>query len=268
MGILAGKVALVTGAGNENGIGFGACRSLVKAGARVVVTDLVRGQADQERLDARVGELIAGGGEAIACALDVTDPQQASTVVDHTVERMERLDIVFNNAGYPGGVGPFLDLTDEQFNTSWAVNLMGIVNVCRAVIPRMRTQGGGAIINNSSLAGLGTITRFAGYSASKFAVIGLTKVLAVEFGEDNIRVNAVCPGAVWTDMGQAEVEFFRQPGQNFEEARQEAVQGVPLQRRWAEPGEIGDAVVYLGSDLASYVTGVALPIAGGLAPGL
>ena len=268
MGLLDGKTAIVTGAASENGIGFAACKCLAEAGANVVVTDLARNDDEQRRLDARVAELEALGGGALGLALDVTSLAAAEAATSAAVGRFGRVDILFNNAGYGHGVGPFLEMTDEQFDASWRVNVMGVVNLCRAVIPQMQTQGGGSIINNSSLAGIGTLARFAGYSASKFAVIGVTKVLAAEFGGDNIRVNAVCPGLVWTDMGREEVEFLRRPGESFEEAKVAAANDVPLGQRWADPREIGDAVVYLGSDQASYVTGVALPVAGGLAPGL
>ena len=268
MKLLDGKVALVTGAGNPDGIGFGACRSLAEAGADVVVTDLVRDQSDQEQLDSRVEELRGLGSDAIGYGLDVSDSREAGTVVEKISERLGRLDIVFNNAGYPGGVGPFLEMTDEQLHLSWQINLMGIVRVCREVVPLMQNQGGGSIVNNSSLAGLGGVAGMSGYCASKFAVIGLTKSLAAEFGKFPIRVNAVCPGMIWTQMGRAEVEFLQHSGQSFEEAREMAVADVPLQNRWADPREVGDAVVYLGSDLASYVTGIALPVAGGLSPGV
>ena len=268
MGLLDGRTAIVTGAASEHGIGFAACRSLVDAGANVVISDIVRNSAEQDRLDARVAELTEQGGNALACALDVTSQVDARAATKSAVDRFGRVDILFNNAGYGHGVGPFLEMTDEQFDTSWRVNVMGAVNMCRAVIPQMQAQGGGSIINNSSLAGIGTLPGFAGYSSSKFAVIGLTKVLAAEFGGDNIRVNAVCPGLVWTDMGRQEVEFLRQPGQSFDDAKIAAANDVPLEQRWADPREIGNAVVYLGSELASYVSGVALPVAGALAPGL
>lgn len=268
MGLLDGRTAIVTGAGSEHGIGFAACKSLVEAGANVVVTDLARNGDEQGRLDTRVAELAALGGEAIASGLDVTSLADAEAATRLALDRFGCIDILFNNAGYGHGVGPFLEMTDEQFDVSWRVNVMGVVNMCRAVIPQMQVQGGGSIINNSSLAGIGTIPKFAGYSSSKFAVIGLTKVLAAEFGGDNIRVNAVCPGLVWTDMGREEVELLRQSGESFDDAKSAAANDVPLQQRWAEPREIGNAVVYLGSDLASYVSGVALPVAGALAPGL
>lgn len=268
MNMLTGNVAMVTGAASENGIGFAACSSLIAAGAKVVVTDLARDRTERNRLDARVAQLAESGGEAIAFPLDVTNLDEARRAVQLAVSHFGYLDIVFNNAGFGHGVGPFLEMTDEQFDLSWRINLMGIVNVCRAAIPQMQERGSGSIINNSSIAGIGAIARMAGYSASKFAVVGLTKVLAAEFGGDNIRVNAICPGMVWTDMGKQEVEFLRQPGQSFEDAKAAASNEVPLQQRWAEPREIGDAVVYLASDLSSYVSGVALPVAGALGPGV
>ena len=105
-------------------------------------------------------------------------------------------------------------------------------------------------------------------AAAKTGVEAMTKSLAAEFGRHNIRVNAVCPGMVWTDMGRAEMELLRRPGQTEQEAKAALAAEVALQQRWAEPTEIGDAVVYLASDISSYVSGVALPVAGGLAPGL
>ncbi len=271
MGLLDGRTAIVTGAGSKHGIGFAACKSLVEAGANVLVTDLARNSDEQGRLDTRVAELAelaACGGEVAACALDVTSLDQARAAARSAIDRFGRIDILFNNAGYGQGVGPFLEMTDDQFDTCWQVNLMGTVNMCRAVIPKMQAQGSGSVINNSSLAGIGGLTRFAAYSSSKFAVIGLTKVLAAEFGGDNIRVNAVCPGLVWTDMGRFEVEFLQRPGESFEDAKAAIAEEVPLQQRWADPQEIGNTVVYLGSDLSSYVSGVALPVAGAMSPGL
>lgn len=265
MGLLQDKVALVTGGGNAAGIGFAAAVQMSKAGAKVVLTDIV---SNFPELEQRVIELQAEGGDALALDLDVTDKAQAASVIQATLAQYGRLDVVFNNAGYAGGVGPFEEITDTQFNLSWQVNVMGIINLCRAAVPVMRAGGGGSIINNSSLAGIGVIADMSGYNASKFAVVGLTKSLAVECGKDNIRVNAVCPGMVWTDMGRLEVELLQQPGQSEDEAKATLAAEVALQQRWAQPKEIGDAVVYLASDLSSYVSGVALPVAGGLAPGL
>jgi len=263
--LLKDKVTLITGAGNAAGIGFAAARQMSLAGAKVVLTDI---PGNMPALQQRVTEIQALDGDAFGVELDVTELTQANKAVELMLERYGRLDVLFNNAGYPGGIGPFLAMTDEQFNLSWQINVMGVINMCRAALPVMRDGGGGSIINNSSLSGIGVIPDMSGYSASKFAVVGLTKSLAAEFGKHNIRVNAVCPGMVWTDMGRAEMELLRQPGQTDQEAKAALAAEVALQQRWAEPTEIGDAVVYLASDISSYVSGVALPVAGGLAPGL
>ena len=184
-------------------------------------------------------------------------------------ESFGRIDFLFNNAGSPIGVGDFLTMTDKQWDVSYAVNLKGTVNMCRSALPYMIEQGGGAIVNNASVAGLGAVAEMAAYTATKFAVVGLTKALAAEFGIKKIRVNAICPGMVWTQMGQQEVDLFREVGESDAEARARLAgpDVVPLSR-WAEADEIAAAVVYLTSDDATYITGVALPVAGGMAPGL
>lgn len=267
MKFLDNKVALVTGASQANGIGFATCQKLADAGAKVIISDWVRTVEEQERLDARVADICASGGTAVGLSLNVTSLAEAKQVVAKAVDMFGSLDILFNNAGYPGGVGAFLELADQEWDLSYQVNVKGVVNLCRAAIPVMQSQGGGAIINNASLAGLGTIGKFSAYTATKFAIVGITKDLACEFGADHIRINAVCPGLVWTDMGKKEAEHFRQEEHSLDETKQAMAADVPVQR-WANPTEVGDAVVYLASPQASYITGVALPIAGGLAPGL
>ena len=262
---LHNKVALITGAGNQSGIGFAAAVALGQAGAKVVVSDI---KSNQVSLEQRTKELIEAGVEALPLCIDVTKQKDVDAAISSVVSHFGSIDIVFNNAGYPGGVGPFLDIDNKEFDISWQVNVMGCVNVCKAVIPHMQANGGGSIINNSSLSGLGAVPDMTGYCATKFAVVGLTKTLATEFGKDNIRVNTVCPGMVWTDMGAKEVSLFQTDGQTMEEAKKALSDVVPLQQRWADPSEIGDAVVYLASDSSSYVSGITLPVAGGLAPGL
>lgn len=264
MSELDGRVAIVTGAGKPDGIGYAACRRLAEAGCRVLLTDLAPAPAERARLDELAAAL---GPDCAAAALDVTDPIQAEAVARGLLDRHGRIDILFNNAGTPAGSGPFLEIGDAAWQLSWQVNVIGMVNLCRAVIPAMRERGRGAIVNNASLAGLGAIAGLSAYTATKFAVVGLTKSLAAEFGPAGIRCNAVCPGLVWTDMGRQEVEHFRGAGQDADEVKQAMAAEVPL-GRWAEPVEIGDAVVFLASDRAAYINGVALPVAGGLAPGL
>ncbi len=262
---LKGKVALVTGAGKSDGIGFAAARRLAEAGASVMVTDLA---AASDALGARRDELAAAGHEAACCALDVTSSNDAGDAAARAAETFGGLDIVFNNAGYPGGAGVFEEIGDDAWRRSFDINVMGVVNLVRASLPAMRERGGGAIVNNASLAGLGAIARLTAYCATKFAVVGLTKSLAAELGPENIRVNAVCPGMVLTDMGREEITLFQQPGETQEAVMERLAGDVALGARWADPLEIGDAVVYLASPQSSYLTGVALPVAGGLAPGL
>ena len=262
-------VAIVTGAAHQQGIGFATCLMLAEAGAKVVLTDLPGKDGSAPELDARAAEIIAAGGDAMAVAVDVTDRQQIAVCVSVVHEHYGRIDSLFNNAGSPIGVGPFLEMTDQQWDMSYQVNLKGTVNFCQAVLPVMIAQGGGAIVNNASVAGLGAVPQMAAYTATKFGVVGLTKALAAEFGPQGVRVNAVCPGMVWTQMGQAEVAGEQHPGESFEAAKQRLVHAdlVPLER-WASPEEIGKAVVFLSSDSANYISGVALPVAGGMAPGL
>lgn len=264
MTLLKDKVAVVTGAGKPDGIGFAACKKLVLAGARVVVSDL---EELQQELVFRVEELKALGGEAIACTLDVSNEDSVIQVVRTVCDIYGGIDIVFNNAGYAGGSGNFMEIDNESWMRSWEVNVMGIVNMCREVIPKMRERGGGVIVNNSSASGLGAVPGLSAYSASKYAVISLTKSVAIEHGHENIRANAVCPGLISTEMGKLNIDLFGQPGDSFESNKNKLSEQVPL-GRWADPDEVGDAVVYLASPLSSYITGIALPVAGGLVPGL
>jgi len=265
--LLEGKVAIVTGAAHTMGMGFAACRKLSEAGARVVVTDLARNDEELNNLQLRADSICEQGGDAIAIAVDITDRAQIDTCVEAVKDKFGAVDILFNNAGTPIGCGNFLEMNDDQWDISYQVNLKGAVDFCRAVMPVMITNGGGSVINNSSLSGIGVTPQMAAYTATKFAVVGLTKALACEFGSSNIRVNTVCPGAIWTQMGQMEAEYLREEGETLEDSKRKMASEIPLGRCGAAD-EVADAVVYLASDMASYINGVALPVAGGLAPGL
>ena len=267
MKLLTGKVAIVTGAAHPMGMGFAACRKLSKAGAKVVVTDLARNDEELKNLQLRADSICEMGGEAIAIAVDITDRSQIDSCVEQVRERFGTIDILFNNAGTPVGCGEFLEMTAQQWDISYQVNLKGTVDFCQAVLPVMIDNGGGSIINNSSLSGLGATEHMAGYTATKFAVVGLTKALACEFGSEKIRVNSICPGTIWTQMGQAEAEWLREDGESLEDVKARMAADIP-QGRCGSPEEVADTVVYLASDMASYVNGVAIPVAGGLAPGL
>ncbi|MFW2339510.1 MAG: SDR family NAD(P)-dependent oxidoreductase [Acidimicrobiia bacterium] len=276
---LTGKVAIVTGAGRPRGIGRAAAIALARAGANVVVTDLaapgpkVAGLAtvaeDASGLQDAVVEIESLGRKGFPISCDITDEQSVHELVDAAVAEFGRIDVLFNNAGTPVGVKPFLQLSNDDWATSWEVNVMGIVFMCRAVIPVMQRNGGGSIINNSSASGLRALPDYSAYTATKHAVIGLSKTLALEYGRDGIRVNAICPGDIDTDMtdvGMAlAVEFM-----GVDPKAQESLaplDAIALGRR-GTADEIGRVVTWLASDEASYVTGSAQLIDGGLLEGM
>lgn len=267
MQLLENKVVIITGAAHPRGMGFAACQRMAEHGAKVVITDLARNDEERQNLEARAESLRNIGAPVLAIAVDITNPSQVADCVQQAIGRWGRIDVLFNNAGTPIGSGPFTDQGDREWDISYQVHLKGTANFCKAVIPHMIEQGEGSIVNNASLAGLGVIADMAAYNATKFGLIGLTKSLAVEYGRHNIRVNAVCPGMILTQMSEVEIETLRNEGESFEDAKRNAVAEVPL-GRWGSAGEVADAAVYLASPMASYVSGVALPVAGALAPGL
>jgi 3-oxoacyl-[acyl-carrier protein] reductase len=276
---LDGKVALVTGAGRRRGIGRAAAIEMAKRGAAVVVTDLARPgpriegvptvAEDDSGLHGAVAEIESFGGRGLALALDVTDETEVRGAVAAAVEEFGGIDVLFNNAGTPVGVKPFLDLTTDDWMQSWSVHVMGCVFMCRAVIPVMRARGGGAIINNSSASGLRALPDYAGYTATKHALIGLTKTLALEFGPDGIRAVAICPGDIATDMADLGIVLASQEA-GIDASERESL--APLDtiglRRRGRPEEVGRLVAWLASDDASYLSGNAMLIDGALMEGL
>jgi len=279
--LLESKVAIVTGAGQARGIGRAAALKLASQGAAVVVTDICRPRKDLEieavgltvgddiaALESLVAEMEASGGRGMALALDVTDTDQVRACVERVCETFGGVDILFNNAGVGVGAGPFLDLPAQNWDLSWQVHVKGMVELMRAVIPSMKSRGGGSIINTASLFGLGAIPGYAAYVTTKFAVVGLTKAVAAEFGPDNIRCNAICPGNILTDMGEAELNFIAlQHGIDRAQALQLYSESAAL-RRPGQPQEVGDLVAFLAGPDSAFITGAALPIAGGMQAGL
>ncbi len=275
---LEGRVAIVTGAGRPKGIGRATALRLAELGAHVVVTDLCRKYEgdlafygvgdDRVALDALAAEIEARGGGALACGVDVTKRDEIEACVEQVMARFGGIDILFNNAGTAVGVGPFLAMTQQQWDLSLAVNVTGMYHFSQLVIPKMIERGTGVIINTSSTAGLGAGEMMCGYHTSKFAVVGFTKAIAAEFGQFGIRCNTVCPGMVDTDLGDSEYEFISQmEGISIDAARSRAAEKIAL-RRQCKPEEVAEVVAWLCTDAASYLSGVALPIAGGMAPGL
>jgi len=275
MALLSGKVAIVTGASAPNGIGRAISLRLAEEGASVVVTDvdgklMIDGEARATpQLLAGVVETIgAAGGTAAAMTLDVTSQQDIARCVSETIDRFGRIDILVNNAGSLAGSAPFLDTKPEQWDLSFRVNLLGPMMLTQAVIPQMRALGGGSIVNIGSTGSLGAEAGFGAYTAMKHGLIGLTKTVAAEFGVDGIRCNAVCPGFIMTDMhAAANDRLAGEAGVPIEEMKARRYANVAL-RSAGDPADVADAVAYLAGPRAAYVTGVALPVAGGVPFGI
>jgi NAD(P)-dependent dehydrogenase (short-subunit alcohol dehydrogenase family) len=249
-GKLKGRVALVTGAAS----GIGRCSALAfsEDGARVVVADIL---ADQGR--ETVDHIESAGGDAIYVPADVSRRSDVERLLRLAIDTFGRLGCAHNNAGIEGNPPAgteFHNYPDELWDRLLGINLKGVWMCMQAEIVQMLTEGGGAIVNTASVAGL--VGGFGGaYSAAKDGVVGLTRVAALEYATRGIRVNAVCPGAIRTPM--LERVFARRP-----ETEQQFVAGEPI-GRLGTPEEIAAAVVWLSSDAASFMTGVALPVDGG-----
>jgi NAD(P)-dependent dehydrogenase (short-subunit alcohol dehydrogenase family) len=246
---LGGKVIMATGA--ASGIGRAACLIFAREGARVLVTD-----RDGEGGAQTVDLIRRAGGDAQFLAMDVTDQDQVDAAVALAVGAWGRLDGAFNNAGAPEAFTPLLEASEATFERIMAVNVRGVWRCLRAQVRQMRAQGGGgAIVNTASTAGLKGAGLMAIYSASKHAVIGLTKSAALEFARTGPRINALCPGVVETPMMRAVAADDR--------ARRAFLAAQPG-RRFGTPEEIGEAAAWLLSDAAAFVTGVAFAADGGM----
>jgi len=261
---LAGKVAIVTGVSAERGIGRATARKLAGLGADLVLADLDLASG----LQALADEIVAAGGRSLAVAVDVRDVAQIEACVEAACQTFGGIDILVNNAGTTAGAKPFLEISDADWDLSYAVNLRGPAQFCRAVIPAMIRRGGGAIVNNASLAGLGAEAGFGAYSATKHGLVALTKTIAAEFGAQGIRCNVVCPGFVNTDMHRGvNQRLAREAGIGVAEIARQRYLGVAMGRA-GDPTEIAEAIAFLAGPGSAYITGVALPVAGGTSAGL
>jgi NAD(P)-dependent dehydrogenase (short-subunit alcohol dehydrogenase family) len=244
-----GKVAIVTG--GASGIGRASAELFAARGAKVVVADL-----DDAQGGAAVAAINALKGEAVFVRADVTDAEQVKAIVSTAVESFGRLDVALNNAGVPGTYAALTDQELGDWQRTIAVNLTSVFLALRAEIPAMLGTGGGAIVNTASAAGLMGFANLPSYVASKHGVIGLTKSVALEYAKQGIRVNAVCPGSIRTQMLEG-----------FVGGDQTALEGMGKMQpigRLGTPEEVAAAVVWLCSDAAAFVTGHALAVDGGV----
>ena len=253
---LSKKVAIVTGGGR--GIGRAIGHALSKEGASVVVCD-----ADGPSAMRTAGEIRSRGGSAIATKTDVVASSELGQMVDSTVKEFGRADILVNCAGVHG-IARFEDITEQEWDRIMDVNVKGVFLCSQHVVRQMLKQGqGGKIVNIASISGKAAWPRIAHYTASKHAVIGLTRSMAIDLAPYKINVNAVCPGDVETDM-QKEIlaEAAEFSGKTVEQVRQEFIKKIPL-GRLEQPVDVAKLVVFLCSDDADYMTGQAINLDGG-----
>jgi NAD(P)-dependent dehydrogenase (short-subunit alcohol dehydrogenase family) len=245
---LDGKVAFVTGA--ASGIGRATAVAFAREGANVVVADI-----DQRGSQDTVGAIEDLGGQALAVVCDVTHGEDIQTSLSAAVNRFGRLDYAFNNAGAEQRPKLTADITEEEWDRIITINLRSVFLCLKYEIPLMLQHGGGAIVNTSSGAGIRVFGRGAAYAAAKHGVIGLTKDAALDYASSNIRINAVCPGIIDTEMMD---RFTR----GTPEERDRVIAQEPI-GRMGRPDEIAATVVWLCSDAASFVTGHAMVADGG-----
>jgi NAD(P)-dependent dehydrogenase (short-subunit alcohol dehydrogenase family) len=244
----AGQVALVTGAGS--GMGLATAQAFAEAGASVVLADI-----NENALRVATNGLTTAGHTALGVTCDVSDEDDVAALVARTVASLGRLDMAFNNAGIMIPPSDAADEAVDNFDRVNAINLRGVWACMKYELRQMRKQGSGAIVNCSSLGGLVGLPGRASYHASKHGVIGLTRSAALEYAPRGVRINAVCPGTIYTPMvadmlAKGELDMA------------EAVRNQPI-GRLGQAEEIAAAVLWLCSTAASFVVGVALPVDGG-----
>ena len=250
-----GKTAIVTGA--ANGIGRAVAQALAGAGANVVVCDVLAD--DGERT---VTEINAAGGRAAFARADVSDSGDAEELIAQAVEHFGGLDILVNNAGIGGGMARLHEIDPADFDRVISVNLRGTFLCSRYAIPHFLAQHDGRIVNMASTYGLIGAPGAPAYCASKGAIINLTRQLAVDYGPDGIRINAICPGYIDTQLGRRGPKLSREEFASATRIRERAARMQPLGRQ-GQPSEVGEVALFLASDASSFMTGSIVTVDGG-----
>jgi len=249
----SGQVAIVTGAGG--GIGRAVSLALSDVGAHVLLVDLARDSGLETEAQIR-----QRGGSALFVAADVSQASDVQNYVAAAKDAWGRIDVFMNNAAWQGEIHPLVDYPVEMFDKVMGINVRGVFLGMKYVLPTMIAQGKGAVVNTASLGAYVGTRHMGAYTASKHAVLGLTKTAALEVARKGIRVNAVCPGPVDTEMLR-DIEAAQAPGSALS-LRQQRAASIP-DGRYAEPAEVANLMVYLASDYASHITGQGMQINGG-----
>ncbi|MDX1952737.1 MAG: glucose 1-dehydrogenase [Verrucomicrobiota bacterium] len=251
---LTGKIALVTGAGS--GIGAAIAAAFTSQGAQVILADIQLPAAQ-----AVANQILQTGGKASPLHLDVTDESSCTAAAGQLLERFSRVDILVNNAGI-GHVGAMPQTSGADLDRLYQVNVRGVFNVTKAFLPSMLKNRRGNIINLASIGGIVGIRDRLAYCSTKFAVVGLTKCMALDHARDGIRVNCICPGRVETPFVSARIREYPDPEKAYAEMASTQALG-----RMGTPEEIAAAAVYLASDESAFITGTAFTIDGGWSAG-
>jgi 2-keto-3-deoxy-L-fuconate dehydrogenase len=251
---LANKIALVTGAGS--GIGAAIAEVFARAGAHVIVADL-----QEEAGRATTQKIVSPGGRGEFQSINVADESSVTTAVSEVLQKHGRLDILVNNAGI-GHVGTILQTNGADLDRLYSVNVRGVFNMSKAFLPKMLERKSGNIINLASIGGVVGIRDRLAYCTTKFAVVGLTKSMALDHAQQGVRVNCICPGRVETPFVSARLKEYPDPEKAYREMASTQAIG-----RMGTPTEIGHAALYLASDESAFITGTAFTIDGGWSAG-
>lgn len=246
--LFEGKVAVVTG--GSSGIGRATALAFAREGAKVVVGDILKKEGQET-----ISLIRQEGGEGIFVQTDVSKAKEVEALIQSCIQTYGRLDYAFNNAGIEGSIAPTADCTEENWDRVIAINLKGQWLCMKYEIPQMLKQGRGAIVNMASVAGLVAVQGLPAYCASKGGIIQLTRAAALEYAKAGIRINVVCPGLIETPLAERVINFIPEYGA-------QVIAGHPI-GRMGVPKEVAEAVIWLCSDAASFVTGHALAIDGG-----